>query len=129
MKAPVTKGTVRFLAGFVAFPITWLLLALGDAADNWLGETARQLTYPADAVLGGAASDRLGAAANLLVLVLVPLLGAVALVVAERLVAFLRTLDSWRRLLDRRGQLTEVRARRADVVTATEALLDHGTIR
>ena len=46
-----------------------------------------------------------------------------AATMAERLVAFLRTLDSWRRLLDRRGQLTEVRARRADVVTATEAVL------
>ena len=39
------------------------------------------------AVLGGTPTDRSGAAANLLVLVLVPLLGAVALVVAERLVA------------------------------------------
>jgi 1-acyl-sn-glycerol-3-phosphate acyltransferase len=125
VKAPVTKGTVRFLAGFVAFPIMWLVVALGDASDNWLGQTARQVTYPADVVLGGAPTDRSGAAANLLVLVLVPLLGAVALVVAERLVAFLRTLDSWRRLLDRRGQLTEVRARRADVVAATEALLAH----
>lgn len=129
VKAPVTKGTVRFLAGFVAFPVMWLVLALNDASQGWLGETARQVTYPADVVLGGAPSDRLGAAANLLVLVLAPLLGIVALVVAERLVAFLRTLDSWRRLLDRRGQLTEVRARRAEVVADAGALLSDGRAR
>ncbi len=123
VKAPVTKGTVRFLVGFVTFPLTWLVLALGDARSGWLGETARQVTYPVDVVLGGAAPDRLGAAANVLVLVVAPVLGAVALVVAERLVAFLRTLDSWRRLLDRRGQLTEVRAVRAEVIAATGALL------
>ena len=123
VKAPVTKGTVRFLVGFVMFPLTWLAWALADARSGWLGETARQITYPADVVLGGAPSDRLGAAAGLLVFVVAPLLGVVALVVAERLVAFLRTLDSWRRLLDRRGQLTEVRAVRAEVVAAADALL------
>lgn len=121
--APVTKGTVRLLVALVAFPLTWIALAWVDATSGWIGETARQVTYPVDWIVGGSAADRAGWAANLLVLLAAPLLGAVALILGERLLAFLRTVERWRTLLDRRGQLGEVRSRRADVIERTHQLL------
>ena len=123
VKAPVTKGTVRLLVAVVAFPAMWLALAITDGSDGWLGQTARQVTYPVDLGLGRSITDRSGAAAGIVVFIAAPLLGAIALVLAQRLVAFIRSLESWRTLLDRRGQLADVRARRADVVDATADLL------
>jgi hypothetical protein len=47
----------------------------------------------------------------------------VALVLVERVRALLTGLVRWRTLLDRRGQLEEVRTRRAEVVEATMGAL------
>ena len=46
-------------------------------------------------------------------------LGAFALLLADRFLALLRDLEVWHTLLDRRGQLAEIRARRASVVELT----------
>jgi glycerol-3-phosphate O-acyltransferase / dihydroxyacetone phosphate acyltransferase len=121
--APVTKGTVRLLVALVAFPATWTAIALRDGTAGRLAEVARDVTYPVDWFLGSGPADRGGTLPNLAVFVVAPLLAAVALLVAERLGAFVRNLVTWRTLVDRRGQLPLVRDRRADVVAATSALL------
>lgn len=123
-KAPVSKGTVRLLVAAVAFPATWLFLALRDAATGTLADLARQVTVPVDAVLGADPSDREGVVAGLVVLVAVPVLGALALVIVERARTLVVSIVRWRTLLDRRGQLDEVRERRAEVVALTTELLD-----
>jgi hypothetical protein len=127
--APVTKGTVRLLVALVAFPATWTLIALRDGTTGWLADLARQVTYPLDWVFGSTPADRGGALPNLAVFVAAPALAAMALVVAERLGAFLKSLVTWRTLVDRRGQLGLVRDRRADVVAATTDLLRETTDR
>jgi 1-acyl-sn-glycerol-3-phosphate acyltransferase len=121
--APVTKGTVRLLVALVAFPATWTLIALRDGTTGWLADLARQVTYPLDWVFGSMPADRGGTLPNLAVFVAAPMLAAVALVVAERLGAFLKSLVTWRTLVDRRGQLPLVRDRRAEVVAVTTGLL------
>lgn len=122
-KAPVSKGTVRLLVAAVLFPATWIAIAARDASAGAFGELARSVTAPVDLVLGGDPADRTGLLAALVVLVAVPLLGAVALVLVERIRALLLDVVRWRTLLDRRGQLVEVRERRAEVVALTEELL------
>jgi hypothetical protein len=124
--APVTKGTVRLLVALVAFPATWTLIALRDGTTGWLADLARQVTYPLDWIVGSTPADRGGALSNLAVFVAAPVLAAIALVLAERLGAFLKSLVTWRTLVDRRGQLGLVRDRRADVIAATTELLGGG---
>src|SRR4051812_37633684 len=125
-KAPVTKGTIRLLVALVVFPLMWTILAFGDSTVGWLGNAARQGTYPLNAVFGPDPWDRVGFVADVSVYIVVPLLGAIALVVGERLGAFIRDLVTWRTLLDRRGQLHLVRERRAAVLEATADVLDGG---
>lgn len=122
-RAPVSKGTVRVLVAAVAFPATWVLWSVIDRSSGPLGEVARTVTLPVEAVLGTAPADRAGLVANLVVLAMVPLLGALALVLLERLRALLISIVRWRTLLDRRGQLGEVAERRAEVVELTKDLL------
>ncbi|CAN5505602.1 hypothetical protein BH10ACT1_BH10ACT1_11590 [soil metagenome] len=121
--APVSKGTIRFLAAAVLFPATWIVLALRDDTSGWFGNASRSVTAPVNALLGTSIPDRSGALANLVVIVAVPLLGVVALVLVERSRALLVSVIRWRTLLDRRGQLVEVRERRAEVVALTARLL------
>jgi 1-acyl-sn-glycerol-3-phosphate acyltransferase len=123
-KAPVSKGTIRLLVAAVAFPATWLFLALRDAASGAVPDLVRRVTVPVDALLGPDPGDRAGVAAGLVVLVAVPVLGALALVIVERARTLVVSVVRWRTLLDRRGQLDEVRARRAAVVALTRDLLD-----
>lgn len=122
-RAPVSKGTVRLLVAAVTFPATWLVLALNDSRAGWFGDLVRDITLPAEALLGPEPTDRTGALANLVVVLLVPLLGAVALVLVGRVRALVVSVVRWRTLLDRRGQLDEVRARRAEVETLSTRLL------
>jgi glycerol-3-phosphate O-acyltransferase/dihydroxyacetone phosphate acyltransferase len=124
--APVSKGTLRLAVALVAYPVTWAVLAGQDATSGWLGDLARRVTAPVNILLGPLPSDRVGWVANLVVLVAVPVLGAVALVLLERIRALIVSVVRWRTLLDRRGQLDEVRSRRADVVAMTRDLLDGG---
>ncbi len=119
VRAPVSKGTVRLLAALVTFPATWAVWAWQDSADGALGDAARSVTYPVAAVVGPDPADRTGALANVLAVLVAPLLGVAALVLVERIRALVPGLVRWRTLIDRRGQLDEVRARRAEVVETT----------
>ena len=126
VKAPVSKGTARFLVAVVAFPLMWGLVAVLDAGSGWAGHLARQVTYPLDGALDRLFDGRGGLGASLSVFVAIPVLGAIALVLAERFRTLLHDLEVWRTLLDRRGQLDAVRARRATVVGVTSAASEAG---
>lgn len=126
-RAPVSKGTVRVLVAALAFPATWIVLALNDARSGAFGDLVRSVTLPVEALLGSEPQDRSGALANLVVVLAVPILGAFALVVVERIRALVSNIVRWRTLLDRRGQLDEVLERRSQVVAVTRALLGTGS--
>lgn len=125
--APVSKGTIRVLVAVAMFPATWAFLAFTDAGSGVVGTLARTVTLPVNTLLGPLATDRSGAAADLVVLCAVPLMGVFALLVAGQARALVAALLRWRTLLDRRGQLEMVRARRDDVVAATRALRRDGS--
>ncbi|HEX7134620.1 MAG TPA: hypothetical protein VF228_18750, partial [Iamia sp.] len=90
-----------------------------DSTSGALGDAARSVTYPVALAVGPDPADRTGALANVLAVLVAPVLGIVALVLLERVRTLLSGLVRWRTLIDRRGQLDEVRARRAEVVEAT----------
>lgn len=121
-RAPVSKGTVRVLVGLVAFPLTWLTLALVDAGSGPVGGIARTVTLPVNSLLGPAPGDRSGGWAALCVLIAVPVMGLLAMFVVAQARALFTAVLRWRTLLDRRGQLDLVRAMRDDVVATTRAL-------
>lgn len=123
VRAPVSKGTIRLLVALVAFPAMWTTWAVLDASAGGLGPLARQVTYPVDVAVGAGAGERSGWVADLAAIAVAPVLGAVALVLVERTRVLVAGLVRWRTLIDRRGQLDEVRARRAEVVAATQAAL------
>jgi len=114
--APVTKGTVRVLVGLVVFPLTWLALAWLDIGGTTLADTTAAVTFPLSPVLDLVVGDRSGFVASLAVFVAVPLLGFAALAVLAQASAFLTAWRSWRTVLDRRGQLDELRALRSQVI-------------
>lgn len=119
VRAPVSKGTVRLLVALVAFPAMWGVWAWQDARDTTFGALARDVTSPVALAVGPDPADRTGALANVLAVLVAPLLGAVALVLLERVRVLLAGVVRWRTLIDRRGQLDEVRTRRGEVVEAT----------
>lgn len=92
-RSPVTKGTVRALVGFVAFPVTRIVVAV----------------YTADtAVL------RLAWFAYQVVAV------AAALPILEYSLEWLRATRSWWHLPDHRARIPELLADRAELVAAVE---------
>ena len=123
VKAPVSKGTVRFLVAVVTFPAMWAFLAWSDSRTGGLGDLARRVTYPVDWIVGDEPADRVGWQSDLLVVVVTPILLVITIVMFERTRALVVGLGRWKTLLDRRGQLVEVRQRRAQVVQMTEAAL------
>lgn len=116
VKAPVSKGTVRLLVSLVAFPLTWGLLSAWDVDGAPLSHLVQAITAPLDGLLESVFSGRSGFWSGLVVFIAMPIFGAVTLVFVERIRALVRSLLVWRTLLDRRGQLAEVRAERARVV-------------
>ncbi|HMJ75095.1 MAG TPA: hypothetical protein VK507_03935, partial [Iamia sp.] len=119
VRAPVSKGTVRLLVALIAFPTMWGVWAWHDASEGALGDLARRVTYPVALAVGPDPADRGGALADVLAVLVAPVLGGVALVLLERIRVLLSGLVRWRTLIDRRGQLDEVRTRRGEVVEAT----------
>jgi hypothetical protein len=122
-QAPVSKGTIRVLVAAIMFPLTWLLLALADAGSGAFGDLCRAVTLPVNALLGPLPSDRAGVVAAFVVLIAVPLMGIFAVVVIGQARALMGAVLRWRTLMDRRGQLDGVRARRDEVVALTRELL------
>ncbi len=126
-KAPVSKGTVRLLVAALAFPVTWLVIAVWDVGAGWLSRVFRNLTFPLDPLLEAAFDgDRTGFWPSLAVFLAVPIFGALALLFVERAWTLARDWLVWRVLLDRRGQLAALRTRRADVVAVTLATAGEG---
>ncbi len=120
-RAPVSKGTIRFLVAMIAFPLTWLGIAVWDGGDGWLAGATRGVTFPAEPLMHAAFSDREGVTAGIIVFLAAPLFGAATLVLVDRIRALLKGLLVWRTTIDRRGQLPAVRARRAELVAVTSA--------
>jgi hypothetical protein len=90
-QAPVTKGTVRLLTGFVAFPITWIAVAV-TVADPWWMRLGWILYQVVACILA------------------IPLL--------EAATEWFRGARSWWHLHDRRALVPDLLAARADVVNA-----------
>ncbi len=120
-KAPVTKGTVRVLVGLVVFPLTWLALAWFDVGGTVLADGTAAATFPLTPVLDLVVGNRSGFLASLLVFVSLPLLAFATLAVLAQVWAFLGAWRSWRTVLDRRGQLDEMRTLRRAVIADVEA--------
>lgn len=123
-KAPVTKGTVRVLTAVVTFPVVWVLIAFLDSGGGWLGLLSRDISAPANVVLGSGAADRSGVAAAVVVLLLAPIAGFIAVFLAERTWFLLRGLRSWWTFASRRGQLDEIRFLREQVVDTVQQIVD-----
>jgi 1-acyl-sn-glycerol-3-phosphate acyltransferase len=120
-EAPVTKGTVRVLVGLVAFPLTWLALAWFDFGGTVLADVTAAATFPLTPVVNLVVGNRSGFLASLIVFVSLPVLAFAALVVLAQIWAFLGAWRSWRTVLDRRGQLDELRALRRVVIADVAA--------
>jgi glycerol-3-phosphate O-acyltransferase/dihydroxyacetone phosphate acyltransferase len=121
--APVSKGTIRLLTALVVFPLTWLAIAIWDVGVSWVAGLNQLVTFPVDPLMEGAFGNRTGFWAGVLVFVAAPIFGIISLVVVDRIRALARDLQSWWTLRDRRGQLAEVRAKRAEVVAVTATAL------
>jgi 1-acyl-sn-glycerol-3-phosphate acyltransferase len=100
VKAPVTKGTVRVLTGFIAFPVSWAVTAW-LTVDGWLS--------------------------ILLAMVLFAVSGLVAVRFVELAIEIGRDLEGWRLLQSRQGLLAEALDERAEVVSLLRAELDAPT--
>lgn len=123
VRAPVSKGTVRLLVALVTFPLMWGIWAWQDSGTGAVSDLARSVTYPVAAVVGPDPADRSSALADVLAVLVAPVLGGLALVLLGRIRDLIAGLVRWRTLIDRRGQLDEVRTRRAEVVDAAQRAL------
>jgi 1-acyl-sn-glycerol-3-phosphate acyltransferase len=120
--APVTKGTVRVLVGFVVFPLTWLALSVFDVGGGVLEGVLRGVAFPLSPVLDAVVDDRSGFWPSLLVFVCCPLFGLAALWLLDHLNGVLRSWADWRAVGNRRGQLPDLLALRAELVEEVGAL-------
>jgi glycerol-3-phosphate O-acyltransferase/dihydroxyacetone phosphate acyltransferase len=121
--APVSKGTVRLLTALVVFPLTWLAIAIWDVGVSWIADLTQLVTFPVDPLMQGAFGNRSGFWAGALVFIAAPVFGVITVVVVDRIRALGRDLQSWWTLRDRRGQLAEIRAKRAEVLAVTATAL------
>ena len=103
--APVSKGTNRVLAGVVAFPATWALLAVQDVGSGRAADAFGAFTWPLSPVIEAAFGDRGGWGPSLLVFVAAPLFGLLAVWLAEQVIACYRTARTVWGNTKRRGQL------------------------
>jgi hypothetical protein len=119
---PVTKGTVRVLIGMVVFPLTWLAVSAFDVGGGILEGGIRGITFPLSPVLDAIVDDRSGFWPSALVFVCCPLFGLAALWVLDHLRGVLRSWSDWRAVGNRRGQLPDVLALRAELVDRVRSL-------
>ncbi len=98
---PALRASARLLTGVALFPATWLILAWLAPWDAWLA--------------------RIG------IVVIAPALGLVAVRALEHLIAVHQTWRGWIALIERRGELEQLRADRqhlVDLVDQTAADVD-----
>jgi 1-acyl-sn-glycerol-3-phosphate acyltransferase len=117
---PVTKGTVRVLTALVVFPLTWWAIAAFDVGAGWISAVLTAVTFPLSPVVDVLVEARSGFWGSLLVFVSAPLLGLAAVHLLERWRDLVDAWLDWRTVVDRRGQLADVMALRAEVVAAVE---------
>ncbi|MEZ5181716.1 MAG: 1-acyl-sn-glycerol-3-phosphate acyltransferase [Acidimicrobiales bacterium] len=110
--APVSKGTNRVLAGVVAFPATWTLLAVQDVGSGRAADAFGAFTSPLSPLIEAAFGDRGGWGPSLLVFVAAPLFGLLAVWLAEQVIACYRTGRTVWGNTKRRGQLRLLLAQR-----------------
>jgi glycerol-3-phosphate O-acyltransferase/dihydroxyacetone phosphate acyltransferase len=119
--APVSKGTNRVLVGFVTFPAMWFAVAVFDVGGTWVADALSGVTSPLSPEIEALFGSRGGWGASLLVFVACPLLGLLAVWLAERLFRLYRTWQAVSTNLNRRGQLAALLERRADLVAMVQA--------
>jgi 1-acyl-sn-glycerol-3-phosphate acyltransferase len=122
--APVSKGTNRVLVGIVAFPLTWWLVAAGDAGRGIAATVVGWVTWPLDPVVESLVGTRGGFWPSLLVFVACPICGLLAVWLAEQLVRLLRTVRAVSTTINRRGQVHEVLERRTGLVELVTSAID-----
>ncbi len=113
--APVSKGTNRVLAGVVAFPLAWGLLAVKDVGSSATARVLSSTTSPLTPFIEAVFGDRGGWGPSVLVFLACPLLGLLAVWLVERVTLLWRT---WRAVtinINRRGQLRELLEKRTEV--------------
>jgi glycerol-3-phosphate O-acyltransferase / dihydroxyacetone phosphate acyltransferase len=126
--APVTKGTVRLLVALVAFPATWLAIAWFDVGGAAIADVTRVVTFPIQPLLDGTLANRSGFLRSLVVFVVAPVFGLVALFVIDAARQLVSAWQSWRTVLDRRGQLDELRVLRAVVLDRVEGVVPQAPV-
>lgn len=115
-KAPVSKGTNRVLVGFVAFPATWFALAVFDVGGTWVSDALTFFTWPLSPEIEWVFGSRGGWGASLLVFVACPVLGLLAVWLAEQIIRLYRTWRAVSTSVNRRGQIADLLERREDLV-------------
>lgn len=119
--APVSKGTNRVLAGVVAFPLAWALLAVGDVGSGAATDAFEAVTTPLSPLITTAFDDRSGWGASLLVFVAAPVFGLLAVWLAEQVIACYRTARTVWGNTKRRGQLELLLAQREQALGVVRA--------
>jgi 1-acyl-sn-glycerol-3-phosphate acyltransferase len=124
--APVSKGTNRVLVGLVTFPLTWWMVAARDSGRDAAADAARTATWPLDPVLEALFASRGGFGPSLLVFVLCPVCGLLAVWLAERLWRLWRTIRAVSTTVNRRGQVQGLVERRDLLVAQVASATSHG---
>lgn len=123
-KAPVSKGTNRVLVGFVTFPVMWFCLAVWDVGGSWVGDVLSLATWPLSPEIDWVFGSRGGWGASLIVFLACPVLGLLAVWLAEQIIRLYRTWRAVSTGVNRRGQLADLLERRTDLVLMVEAARD-----
>jgi glycerol-3-phosphate O-acyltransferase / dihydroxyacetone phosphate acyltransferase len=120
--APVSKGTNRVLVGIVAYPTTWLLLAVNDVGSGRASQAIEAITLPLTPLISVSFGARGGWGASTLVFLAAPILGLFAVWFLERLTRLYRTWRAVSSNLQRRGQVGELLDVRREVVARIDQL-------
>lgn len=99
VKDPALRASARLLAGVALFPTTWLIVAWFAPWNAWWARIA--------------------------IIVVAPALGLVAVRALEQVIEVHRTWRGWLALIERRGELDELRADRARLIELVEATAGH----
>ena len=117
----MSKGTNRVLAGVLAFPVAWTLLAVDDVGSGVAARAFGAITWPLSPAISALFGDRGGWAPSVLVLVAAPAFGLLAVWLAEQVIACARVARAVWATTRRRGQLALLLAQREDALARIAA--------